>query len=287
MRPHFGQTKIAPRVLISARGGIVTHPPTAVDGVVAGLRARILAGTLQPGTSLPPERELAGQLAVSRATLREGLSILSQMGLLAIHRGRAGGAVITAPPTTTVSSSIALLFQTRAVTAGQLCDFRRALEVEAAQLAAMRRSREDLAEIATALDAYVASGKDTVAQNLHGRAFHNAVARASGNPLLAETMTSLNDAFAVCFYLQHTARAPDPAQLIHELHWPIFDAIRHQDESSARHAMLVHFAQLQNALSDLGISDHTIGNQIEGDHAASADTTGSPRRQPAPVAGRG
>jgi GntR family transcriptional repressor for pyruvate dehydrogenase complex len=287
MRPHCGQTKIAPRVRISARGGIVTHPPTAVDGVVAGLRARILAGTLQPGTSLPPERELAGQLAVSRATLREGLSILSQMGLLAIHRGRAGGAVITAPPTTTVSSSIALLFQTRAVTAGQLCDFRRALEVEAAQLAAMRRSREDLEEIATALDAYVASGKDTVAQNLHGRAFHNAVARASGNPLLAETMTSLNDAFAVCFYLQHTARAPDPAQLIHELHWPIFDAIRHQDESSARHAMLIHFAQLQNALSDLGISDHTIGNQIEGDHAASADTTGSPRRQPAPVAGRG
>jgi GntR family transcriptional regulator, transcriptional repressor for pyruvate dehydrogenase complex len=287
MRPHFGQTKIAPRVRISARGGIVTHPPTAVDGVVAGLRARILAGTLQPGTSLPPERELAGQLAVSRATLREGLSILSQMGLLAIHRGRAGGAVVTAPPTTIVSSSIALLFQTRAVTAGQLCEFRRALEVEAAQLAAMRRSRQDLEEIATALDAYVASGKDTVAQNLHGRAFHNAVARASGNPLLAETMTSLNDAFAVCFYLQHTARAPDPAQLIHELHWPIFDAIRHQDESSARHAMLVHFAQLQNALSDLGISDHTIGNQIEGDHAASADTTGSPRRQPAPVAGRG
>jgi GntR family transcriptional regulator, transcriptional repressor for pyruvate dehydrogenase complex len=189
----------------------VTHPPTAVDGVVAGLRARILAGTLQPGTSLPPERELAGQLAVSRATLREGLSILSQMGLLAIHRGRAGGAVVTAPPTTIVSSSIALLFQTRAVTAGQLCEFRRALEVEAAQLAAMRRSRQDLEEIATALDAYVASGKDTVAQNLHGRAFHYAVARASSNPLLAETMICLNDAFAACFHLQHTARAPDPA----------------------------------------------------------------------------
>ena len=287
MRPHFGQTKIAPRVRISARGGIVTHPPTAVDGVVAGLRARILAGTLQPGTSLPPERELAGQLAVSRATLREGLSILSQMGLLAIHRGRAGGAVITAPPTTTVSSSIALLFQTRAVTAGQLCDFRRALEVEAAQLAAMRRSREDLEEIATALDAYVASGKDTVAQNLHGRAFHNAVARASGNPLLAETMTSLNDAFAVCFYLQHTARAPDPAQLIHELHWPILEAVRHRDESGARRAMLIHFDQLQNALSDLGISDRAIGNQTEGNHAVPVDIAGSPTRQPAPVAGRG
>ena len=65
----------------------MTNPPSAVDTVVAGLRGRILSGSLQPGTSLPPERELAGQLAVSRATLREGLSVLSQMGLLSIQRG--------------------------------------------------------------------------------------------------------------------------------------------------------------------------------------------------------
>jgi GntR family transcriptional regulator, transcriptional repressor for pyruvate dehydrogenase complex len=265
----------------------VAYPPTAVDAIVEGLRGRILSGSLQPGTSLPPERELADQLAVSRATLREGLSVLSQMGLLSIHRGRAGGAVVTAPAVTTVSASIALLFQTRAVTAGQLCEFRRALEVEIAQLAALRRSHHDLEVIATALDAYVASGRETVAQSLHGRAFHYAVARASGNPLLSETLMSLNDAFAECFHLQHTARAPDPAQLIHDLHWPIFDAIRRQDEPSARSAMLTHFDQLQNALSDLGISDRAIGNQTGGDQVTPADSTGSRRRQPASVAGRG
>jgi GntR family transcriptional regulator, transcriptional repressor for pyruvate dehydrogenase complex len=265
----------------------VAHPPTAVDAIVEGLRGRILSGSLQPGTSLPPERELAGQLAVSRAKLREGLSVLSQMGLLSLHRGRAGGAVVTAPPATTVSASIALLFQTRSVTAGQLCEFRRALEVEAAQLAAARRSHQELEEIAAALDAYVASSQDTPAQNLHGRAFHHAVARASGNPLLTETMTSLNDVFAACFHLQHTARAPDPAQLIHDLHWPILDAIRWQDEPGARSAMLTHFDQLQNALSDLGISDRAIGNQTGGDQVTPEDSTGSLRRQPASLAGRG
>ena len=263
----------------------MAHPPTAVDAVVEGLRGRILSGSLQPGTSLPPERELASQLAVSRATLREGLSVLSQMGLLSIHRGRAGGAVVTAPRATTVSASIALLFQTRAVTAGQLCEFRRALEVEAAQLAAVRRSHPELEELAITLDAYVASRQDTTAQNLHGRAFHHAVARASGNPLLMETMTSLNDAFAACFHLQHTARAPDPAQLIHDLHWPVLDAIRRRDEPGARRAMLVHFDQLQNALSDLGISDRAIGNQTEGIHGVTAESTRSPRLQPAPLAG--
>jgi GntR family transcriptional repressor for pyruvate dehydrogenase complex len=229
---------------------------TAAAGVVQELRQRILAGTLRPGMALPPERELAGQLAVSRATLREGLSILSHMGLLTIQRGRAGGAVVTAPPATTVSASIALLFQTRAVTAGQLTEFRRALEVEAAQLAASRRSPAELEAVAAALAAYVGSAEDSAAQNARGRAFHHAVARASGNALLAETMLSLNEAFAECFGLQHAT--PDPAQLIHELHWPILDAIRGRDVPAARQAMQAHFDQLAQALRDLGLSERPL-----------------------------
>jgi hypothetical protein len=51
--------------------------------------------------------------------------------------------------------------------------------------------------------------------------------------------------------------------------------------------MLAHFDQLQNALSDLGISDRAIGNQTEGNHAVTADSTGSARRMPASLAGRG
>lgn len=265
----------------------MVHPPTAVAGVVQGLRGRILSGHLQPGMSLPPQRQLAGQLDVSRATLREGLSILSQMGLLTIHRGRGGGAVVTAPPATTVSSSIALLFQTRAVTAGLLCEFRRALETEAAHLAAGRRSHQEIKDLSAALDAYVSSGTDAAAQNGRGREFHHAVARASGNPLLAETMTSLNEAFAECFELQHAV--PDPAWLIHELHWPILDAISRQDEPGARRAMLAHFDQLQRALGDLGISDRPIGSHTAGNRAlpAGAVKPGTARRQPALGVGRG
>ena len=246
----------------------MAHPPTAVAAVVQGLRGRILSGSLQPGMALPPERELAGQLDVSRATLREGLSILSQMGLLSIQRGRGGGAVVTAPPATTVSASIALLFQTRAVTAGQLTEFRRALEVEAAQLAAIRRSTGELAEIAATLDAYVASGNDPAIQNVRGRAFHYAVARASGNPLLAETMTSLNEAFAECFHLLHAAA--DSSRLIHDLHWPIFDAIRRSHAADARTAMVAHFDQLEQVLRDLGLGDRAVGSSVMGDPMAPA-----------------
>jgi DNA-binding FadR family transcriptional regulator len=223
---------------------------------VQRLRGRIVSGALQPGTALPSERELAEQLDVSRATLREGLSILAHMGLVTIQRGRCGGAVVTVPPPTTVSSSIALLFQTRVVTAGQLCEFRRALEVEAAQLAAARRSEADLTTIAAALQSYVASGDDPARQNSRGRAFHYAVARTSGNPLLTETLLSLDEAFAECFDLQHAA--PDPAWLIHDIHAPICDAIRQRDVSVARQAMQAHFDQLAQALGELGLSQRLV-----------------------------
>lgn len=260
-------------------------PTTAVASVVQELRDRILSGDLRQGALLPPERELAGQLAVSRATLREGLSVLSQMGLLSIQRGRSGGAVVTAPPATTVSASIALLFQTRAVTAGQLSEFRRALEVEAAQLAAARRSAAEISVISAALDAYQLCGPDAAAQNVHGRAFHHAVARASGNPLLAETMASINDAFAECFALLHAA--PDPEPLIHALHWPIFDAIRRGDGAAARKAMLAHFDQLEQALRELGLYGAAIGRRRATPPPAADAHDRSPRRSLAPMWERG
>jgi DNA-binding FadR family transcriptional regulator len=241
-----------------------------VDGIVQGLRERIITGTLRPGMSLPAERELAGQLEVSRATLREGLSVLSHMGLVTTQRGRNGGPVVTAPPITTISASIALLFQTRAITAGQLVEFRRALEVEAAQLAAARRTDEELAEIAVALDAYVSSGGEPDVQNAMGRAFHFAVARASGNSLLAETMTSLNQAFAECFALQHAA--PDTGHIIASLHSPILEAILRQDVSDARRTMLAHFEELERALRVLGLTDHAVG--VSGRNASGASERG-------------
>lgn len=193
--------------------------------------------------------------------------------------------MVTAPPVTTVSASIALLFQTRAVTAGQLSEFRRALEVEAAQLAAARRLDADINEIAAAFDAYLSCGPDAAEQNVHGRAFHHAVARAGGNPLLAETMVSINDAFAECFSLLHAA--PDPSPLIHALHWPILDAIRREDAAAAREAMLAHFDQLEQVLRELGLHEALIGDRHAAPPATGSTQDRAPHRELTPLRGRG
>jgi DNA-binding FadR family transcriptional regulator len=249
---------------------------TAAAGVVEHLRERILSGALQPGTALPPERALASELAVSRATLREGLSTLAQMGLVAIERGRGGGATVTAPGVSTVSSSIALLFQTRSVTAGQLAEFRRALEVEAAQLAALRRTETDLHTMATALAAY-ASTADIQTQSEQGRAFHHAIARASGNPLLAETMASLNAAFAESFEMMlHVS--PDQAEITLALHQPILDAIRARDAAAARRSMHLHFDHLFAVFAAQGLSDHHLVASAGPRQTHATDPGGAGRR---------
>ena len=202
MRPRIGQTKSACPGCASVReaGSWPTLPPLLMPSS-QGLRGRILSGSLQPGTSLPPERELAGQLAVSRATLREGLSILSQMGLL---RSIAGVPVARSlprrrrRPSPPASPCFSRPGRSPPASCASFGAHSRSKRPSSPPCAARARSwrRSPSRSMRT-----WPPRQDTAAQNLHGRAFHYAVARASGNPLLTETMTSLNDAFAACFHL--------------------------------------------------------------------------------------
>ena len=118
-----------------------------------------------------------------------------------------------------------------------------------------------------------------------GKPTPSAVARASGNPLLAETMASINDAFAASFALLHDA--PDPAPLIHALHWPIFDAIRSGDSAAAREAMRSHFDQLEQALRDRGVGDAPLMGCDTPARPSLPDREPSWQKHCAPVAGGG
>lgn len=256
--------------------------PSAVDVVVHQLRDGILSGTLLAGMALPPERDLAAQLAVSRATLREGLSILAQMGLVTTRRGRNGGAVVTNPTAATVASTVTLLFQTGGVTTAQLTEVRRGLEIEAAQLAAARRTPQDLREIIEAFDRYVGSEADPSCHNQEGRRFHYTIARASGNPLLMEMMYSLNQAFAEC--LELLGMSNDRGNVA-EIHRPIVEAIQRQDVDAARQVMVRHFEQLERTLVQHGLQHRQLSHPV--DHVAAAITDEPIHQSRSRVLGRG
>src|SRR3712207_4357571 len=74
------------------------QPPTTFEETVERLGTAIRLGLLGPGTRLPPERELAEQLGISRSTLRQALTTLVQSGHLVSLRGRSGGTFVSETP---------------------------------------------------------------------------------------------------------------------------------------------------------------------------------------------
>ena len=74
------------------------QPPTTFEETVERLGTAIRIGVLTPGTRLPAERELAGQLSISRSTLRQALTTLVQSGHLVALRGRTGGTFVAEEP---------------------------------------------------------------------------------------------------------------------------------------------------------------------------------------------
>ena len=73
-------------------------PPTTFEETVERLGTAIRLGLLAPGSQLPPERELAEQLRISRSTLRQALTTLVQSGHLVSLRGRKGGTFVAEQP---------------------------------------------------------------------------------------------------------------------------------------------------------------------------------------------
>src|SRR3970282_40915 len=81
------------------------------EEVVNQVRDQLAGGELVPGERLPPERELARQLNVSRSALREGLRTLEIAGIVELRKGRTGGAFITRGNQPVVSEALADLLR--------------------------------------------------------------------------------------------------------------------------------------------------------------------------------
>jgi GntR family transcriptional repressor for pyruvate dehydrogenase complex len=110
------------------------RPPSTFEETVERLGTAIRLGLLAPGSQLPPERELAKRLRISRSTLRQALTTLVQSGHLVSLRGRSGGTFVAErPPLSGERGGEALDGSAWAV-----LDYRVAIECGAVVLAAER-----------------------------------------------------------------------------------------------------------------------------------------------------
>ena len=117
--------------------------------VVEQIQDAIIKGKLKPGARLPAERELKDLFNTSRGTLREALRVLEQKGLIEIKRGVSGGAIVKRIDAEPIVESLALLIRSGEVSIEHLSEFRIKIEGSLGELAAMRATKEEIAELET------------------------------------------------------------------------------------------------------------------------------------------
>ena len=220
----------------------VKASPTT-DFVVAQVSELISRGELRPGDRLPPERELALRLGISRPSLRAGLRSLIAMGILRARQG--SGTYIAEGPPQLDSEPLRMLAALHGFTYDNMFEARRAIEESVAALAAERATPEQMATIAEELAEMYASLDDPQLYLRHDIRFHRAVGAASGNPILA-TLVEMVSEVMYERRRETIGRAHDFSESL-EKHRQVYRAIRARRPDKAREAMHEHLVLAQHA----------------------------------------
>ncbi|WP_051516873.1 FadR/GntR family transcriptional regulator [Herbaspirillum sp. RV1423] len=210
------------------------------------IAGRIRAGDFRVGERLPSERELVEQLQVSRPSIREALIALEIEGYVEVRVGT--GVFVTLPKQrdeTAVSSEAQVPYED--VGPFDLMATRLLIEPECAALAAANASQQQLA----AMTAAAASMPGSANPRLHDRAFHLAIAEASGNVALSSTvlhLLNLRDSSAMLNRLEEHFVTHQVWQLAEVEHDRVLQAIRAGDAAGARQAMYLHLNSILDRL---------------------------------------
>jgi GntR family transcriptional repressor for pyruvate dehydrogenase complex len=213
--------------------------------VVTRLRDMIHRGDIKAGEKLPPERDLASLLNVSRPTLRVGIRSLVAIGVLRSKQGAGTFVVGNDGPPSLDGNQLKLLVSLRGFTSAEMFEARLALEMAVAGLAAERATPETMASLAEELAGIFASIDDPEQFLIHDMNFHQLVATASGNRIL----TSLMNMVTTILYdvrSKTVKRARDLKESA-QMHRVIYKAIRGKDVEAARSAMRDHLLTAQAA----------------------------------------
>jgi GntR family transcriptional repressor for pyruvate dehydrogenase complex len=223
-------SRLPDAVLRPLRGG------NAFESTVEQLATAVRLGVFAYGEQLPPERELAARLGVSRMTLRDAIAALRESGLVTTRRGRGGGTVVVYQGQTQVSRTGAGVRHGAALS--DALDFRRVVEPGAAYLAAGRSLSADQRAWLTASELEVSSASDAAGHRVADSRLHLAIATLSGSPMLIEAVTRAQAA------LQELLAAIPvlPANISHSnsQHKAIVAAVLSGDEDGARALMEEH-----------------------------------------------
>jgi DNA-binding FadR family transcriptional regulator len=218
------------------------RPPTTFEETVERLGTAIRVGLLTPGSRLPPERQLAEELSISRSTLRQALTTLVQSGHLTSVRGRNGGTFVAERPPLSEHEDDPL------GDAWATLDHRVAIELGSVILAAERAKGPEL----DALDALVermAAATDFEPYRRADIRFHISVAEAARSPHLVTEMTEVQGQMSDLIAL--IAHPEEVLTRSNAQHRKLVAHLRERDAAAAVALMRTHIRGTEHILAGL------------------------------------
>jgi len=221
------------------RGRRTQRAPSVTEHASDKIRERIGYGAWGAGDRLPKESELAGELGISRNSLREAVRALSQLRVLEVRQGD-GTYVSSLEPGLLLESTGFISHLLLGETELELYEVRRILEAAAAALAAGRIDAQEKVDLGQSLERMRAaqSVEELVEADV---AFHALIAKAAGNTVLTSLLASLSTR-TMRIRLWHGRAADDALEETREEHRRIYEALIAGDPELARATATAHIA---------------------------------------------
>jgi GntR family transcriptional repressor for pyruvate dehydrogenase complex len=216
------------------------------DQIAARLIDLITERQLKPGDRLPPERELAATMGVSRSSLREALRALAMLGVAEMRQG--DGTYLTTLDPISLMKPVGLVLALNDGGLEQLFEARKIVEPGLAALAARRISDEAAAELHRVAEASAAALDDPEAFMLADIELHALIARAADNAVLIRLLDSVAG-MGIASRRRTGRLAPVREQSAHD-HREIAAAIAAHDPEAAGAAMLRHLENVERAVTE-------------------------------------
>lgn len=219
------------------------------EQIVEQIKVMITEGNLKPGDKLPAERVLAENLNVSRASVREALSALHLLGLLEVKSGE--GTYIKQSDVNSIIQPLALLLLMERDTTLEILQVRKGLEVEAAGLAAINATDDDVRKLGKIIDDMEKQMQQSALGEFTDWEFHFAVVHAARNSLLVRLMNTISDTMQKTIKInrEQLFKTEGNQQILFKQHLDVYNAIKNRDVGMARLKMNEHLTFAEDEMS--------------------------------------
>ena len=202
---------------------------------------------LRPGDRLPPERELAVMMKVSRPSLREALRALQIMNIIDNRQG--SGTYITSLEPERLIEHLDIIFTLNDTTYNELFEARKILEAGVAGLAARDITDETIGELELCLESAQAVIDDAEAFLEIDLDLHRKILESTGNTILSLFMRSISQ--LSIYSRRRTGERLDVRRQTVEDHRAIVQALKSRDPAAARGAMIDHLSHIEQAMKQM------------------------------------